>query len=327
MKNLTKKDLSTYNVPLQNRKAIIVLIRKELKEKNITDYWSLHVTGTNKFASMKFKTIPTGARMATFLIGKNYRRVPNFLDVVAEILGWMPTQKQKIKKYKEELKRHAITDYWTLIGKGPRKFFKLKFSITKKGGAIEFLSIVLGRSISRGKLSHLEELGKFLGWFPSRKQFKEKAIEELNKHGITNYWELRYKFSIRSLKKDLDFGIFGKGIAFIRFFIPNKIPKRKLCPKTVDIFAVWLCWMPTPEEKIERYKYEMRENGLVTYFDLMRIPYHIFESLDFRLLGKGRNFIKIVLEKPYRATIANNKVRFQTKILSDLAKKIGLSYQ
>lgn len=295
----------------KTKSEIIKEVINGFQIQKITDYWTLRKFGTNKFVRTKFGDVGNGHQVASLLLGQPQKISVEVIDKIAKVLDWMPTPSQKIQKYKKELKRHGIVDYWTLRNVGVN-FFKLEFTIVKKG-AMEFINIVLGRNTDVRTLVSLEDLAKFFGWFPTEEDRKKKALHELTKHNIRDYWTLRYK--IGTWFHELDFNMFGKGFGFLRFFLENNVQKKVFHVDMLDTLAVWLDWMPTPEQKIERYRIELARHGITDHKSLIASGFR-FTQLDFGIFGKGESFRSFVLEE-------NTFSRRKNESLELVASKFG----
>lgn len=275
----------------KTKSEIIKEVIDGFQAQQITDYWTLRSFGTNKFVTTKFGDVGNGHKVASLLTGEPQKISAETIDQIADILGWMPTPSQKIQKYKKELKRHGIVDYWTLRNVGV-KFFKLEFTIVKKG-SMEFINLILGRNTDARVLSSLEDLAKFFGWLPTEDDRKKKALRELAKHKIRDYWTLRYKFGVWF--HELDFNMFGKGFGFLRFFLGDKIQNKVFHVEMLDTFAIWLGWMPTAEKKLELYRIELARHGITDHKSLTALGWK-FTQLDFGIFGKGESFGSFILE-------------------------------
>ena len=114
----------------------------------------------------------------------------------------------------------------------------------------------------------------------------------MKQYEITDYWTLFHKYSESGFRKVVKKKSIDSNFSSCEFF--NYRSFRTIQRK--ENLASHLGWKkPTEEEKIERYKLELHKNGLVTYFDLMRITWRDFIKMQFGIFGGGINFLKIVL--------------------------------
>lgn len=291
---------------------------EELKEKGITDYWSLIQFGVSAFHKSTFGRFGKSFALLNFIIGENDISV-NFKTIMklADKLGWTPTEEDKNKRYKEELAKHGITDYWTLVIHKAIHFSNLKFG--KFGRASEFSFLVLGSKLrgldlSTHKPEIFEKLADKLGWTPTEEEKKRRFKEELAKYGIVDYWTLTF-LGMGGFNKT-KWGIFGKGKAFAGTFFKEFKHIRRLEEKDLDRLAVLLGWSLIEEQKIQRYKEEFAKHGITDYWTLLGNSYSYIRRMDFGIFGKGFSFCSLILSKTVDQLDTN-------QITDELAKKFG----
>lgn len=160
--------------------------------------------------------------------------------------------------------------------------------------------------------------GIFLGIYdvdlPLLLQDKEKVLhmvkDALIKNGITDYWKLRYEHKTK-LKK-MEFGVLGKMYRVYFLVFGSRI--RSLDNFVLDDFAKYLNWYPTDEEKTLKYREELLKEKIVDYSTLMNFPAHKLQKTTFGIFGKGKNFIKVIL---------NDVHDVSPSVYGDLAKALG----
>ena len=290
----------------------------ELKKKGITDHWSLIQCKVGDFYGYEFGRFGKATALMGFILEK---AITTSFDVMLELsskLGWMPSEDERNARYQEELAKHGIVDYWTLVTKKSSHFSKLKFG--KFGAAGHFCFFVFGlclrdMDLTSTKVELLEKLAKKIGWEMTEEKKKEKFKEELAKQKITDYWSL-VGFTLTKFQKT-EWGIFGQGKAFLGFFFDEFKDNRNLSEDDFYRIAELLKWTPTEEDKIKRYKEEFAKHGIVDYPTLLENPYPSFiRKADFGQFGKGFSFCSHILNKTADQFSA-------TQIINELAIKFG----
>ena len=242
-----------------------------------------------------------------------------------------PAKKVDLNLAREAFAKKEITNYESLIKFGVRKFNKLHFE--NLGYARSLTGKIIGKVLRTVTEKDIEQIAEKFGWTNQPKKVptdKEKVVEIrkfLALYGIIDYWTLLYKYSevcFRkvSRKKDDDSDFFS--CEFFSYRSMRTIQTR-------EDLASSLGWKkPTSKQKNERYKLELRNNGLVTYFDIMRIDWRDFIKINFGVFGRGVNFLRIVLEYD-SITIRGHKndkgkkwIKGLERLKEELVQKLGI---
>lgn len=229
---------------------------------------------------------------------------------LSDYLGWTEDLSANLVLCKNELAKHGIVDYVTL------KQFSYTQLKTKTFGEIGDIHDLLRKKLGLNFRFLFEAtydlIADKLGWTLSLEQKKEIVIQELSKHGITDYWTL--KTYSTTVFRQSSFGALGKGYRLYAFISNKTIPRITL--ETFEEISEILEWIPSEEEKVLRYKEELTKNGITTCAELTNIQIADFKAMDFGIFGKGRSFMSEVLNL--------KKSKITKKNLRDLAFKLKI---
>lgn len=317
------KNHSNVKALLENTESLITKAKKELAKHGIKSYATLVIKGA-KFDRLDFGPFGKGMHFTSVVLGlqKNPRQVKN-LKLIAEKLGWkldlkelnaLKNERQKSYKIlksttrpiknvdlsivKAAFAQKGIIDYKTLTEFGVKKFNKLNFG--DLGYARSFAGKILQRVLRWVDLKTLKEISRKLRWSTQSELERDLSKKEkvsqirafLGQYGITDRWTLFHKYSTGSFRKVVKSRSTDSNFSSCKFFSFRSLRSLKRKEK----LASYLGWgLPTQEEKNEQYRLALKKNGLVTYFDLMRITWRDFIKMDFGDYGRGISFLRIAL--------------------------------
>jgi superfamily II DNA or RNA helicase len=288
-------------------------IKKALSKRGVIDYWTLRLKG-HEFSQLTFGDIGSGRVIAGIVLGTVTESVSHEdFERIAEKLGWNLTDDEKKEKYLTELALHGVTDYWTLQEMG-MKFFKLKFTIVKKG-AMAFINLVCKKSTDDRTIAGLDQLAESLNWIPTEEEKLQKYKEKLNEKGVIDYWTIKYEMGTQKFIK-LDFGFLGKGVSISNIILGDERDEY-VTGETLEKIAKKFGWIPSEEEKLQKYLSELKKHQITDYRSLMSISYK-FADLDFGIFGQGKSFASMVLD-----VVSVSKIPVATELLKMLAKRLG----
>lgn len=283
--------MSDLNVPLllKDKVKLTETIIEILLKNSVTDYWALRY-------EIDIRTINFGA------LGKVYNvfsvtigttdLTNKTLDSFAKFINWYPSKKEKLFRYKKELKEKGIIDYWSLINFPISKFVKTEFGFFGKGK--NFIGNMLGRKGFIFAVDLYDDLAELLEWGLSENQKKEEYKMHFIHNNIKNRADL-LKISSSELKK-MDFGYLGKGVQFFSLILsePTAFSKDKVI-KVADYLG-WIEEKETIEEKIKNCKEELANHGIVDYLTLLKFGTQKFRTKKFKGFGTGYTLALNILE-------------------------------
>ena len=107
-----------------------------------------------------------------------------------------------------------------------------------------------------------------------------------------------------------------EGLGFFNYFMEKDFG-RPICTTDLDDLATWCKWMPTDDQKTQKYREELAKRGISNYATLIKSG-HKFYGLDFGIFGKGGKFLSLAL-----GDVDTSDKRVEH--LVTLAKKMGWS--
>lgn len=293
-------------VEAYSEEEIIQEAKKELVKNGFQNRTSLVNSSPDHFTTLNFGIFGQGISFTNILLSSrshNHITKETLSDIAKEV-GW--NDKFDIDLAIIELEKKGINSRLSLIHTGSIKFIKLDFGVYGKGHA--FTRKVLNDSTFKQiTIDVLERIAKKVGW--NDELTIELALNELSKHGITDYYSL-LNFGIAKFVKT-EFGYFGKGKALTKWLIKEDF--KNLNSEIFLRIPQRLNW-DQKTKTLERALEELKNHGIVDRFSLINKPY--FEKLDFGPFGKAKAFISWLLSD---YSIKNYGVQTRERI----AEKLG----
>ncbi len=301
---------------MKEKGNLIEMAKEQLKLNGINDYWDLvYKFGTFKFTRLNFGVFSSPIYFCRYLgvrIGqKNYKKfivTYDTLNEVAKKINWMPSEEERINKYKEEFRKHGITDYWSLVSFSLFQLGKVEFGDFKK--IKNFAGAILNtRSFDLNTVVLYEKIASILGWELSEEQKKEHYLLELAKHNIRSYGDLK-KYDMLKLKA-LKYGVIGHGQKF--FSIILKEPATNLTRSKLELAAEYLGW-----SKIDYLKELLAKRGIVDHSSLIGFGKRKLGMTKFGEIGSGVMLLGRILDIPH-----NTSIRIDNIDLDQVSSKLG----
>lgn len=279
--------------------------RASLAQHGVSSRKELLAMGKTLFLSTSF-----GGEKGRAFFSRYVRQLPfdeafhlAHLMELADALGWQDeTPETKLERVKASLALHGISSRDELLARGVMKFKELHFE--GFGGFTRLFSAAvrkLGRQESFTK-AHLLEFADAMGWIDESQVNNSDALlgrarTSLAAHGVVSWATLMDFGSTRF--KEADFEGFGKGKSLFQAIV-RPMGGRRDVPGIAHLeeLATVLGWkQETRETLLRRTLAALRDHGIVSRADLLKLSPRQFVDMDYVGFGKGRALFTVVVRQ------------------------------